>query len=581
MASQEAVPDSWDDNPSESASSLSTPLSQLNINAPMFMPGQNIFAQSFAPVGVPSSELEQSNNAAVQELSSTDVGSQPQDCPPNPTLEEIPPKDPINEAMETVDQADEPAATSVTDNGNWEGGDEETYMDEEEEDIDEMPIKIPKVPGQPKIRKEHLNVVFIGHVDAGKSTIGGHLLFLTGMVEKRTLEKYEREAKEKNRETWYLSWALDTNTEEREKGKTVEVGRAFFESEKKHYSVLDAPGHKSFVPNMICGASQADLAVLVISARRGEFETGFERGGQTREHAMLVKTAGVKFLVVLINKMDDPTVEWDESRFLECKEKLLPYLKKCGFNPKTDLYFMPCSGLSGAFLKYVPEESVCPWYSGPSLLDYLDSMPPISRALDAAVRLPVVDRYRDMGTIILGKIEAGVVATNQKFMMMPNRAIVKVMTIISDEEDSEDAMPGENVKLKISGIEEEDVSPGFVLCSMDDVCNTGRVFDAQIVVLEYKSIISSGYSCVMHIHSCVEEVTIKVLICLIDKKTGEKSQIRPRFIKPDQVAIARFEVHGGLICLETFKDFPQMGRFTLRDEGRTIAIGKVLKIVNQ
>lgn len=580
MASQEAVPDSWDDNPSDPASSLSTPLSHLNINAPTFMPGQNIFAQSFCPVGGPSSELEQSNNAAVQELSSTDVGSQAQGFPPKPTPEETPPKDPINEAMETVDQTDEPSATSEKDNGSWEGGDEEN-MDEEEEDIDEMPIKKPKIPGQPKVRKEHLNVVFIGHVDAGKSTIGGHLLHLTGMVDKRTLEKYEREAKEKNRETWYLSWALDTNSEEREKGKTVEVGRAFFETEKKHYSVLDAPGHKSFVPNMICGASQADIAILVISARRGEFETGFERGGQTREHAMLVKTAGVRFLVVLINKMDDPTVEWDESRFSECKEKLLPYLKKCGFNPKTDLFFMPCSGLSGAFLKYVPEASVCPWYSGPSLLDYLDAMPPVSRALDAAVRLPVVDRYRDMGTIILGKIESGVIATNQKFMMMPNRAIVKIMTIISDEEDSEDAMPGENVKLKISGIEEEDVSPGFVLCSPEDVCNTGRVFDAQIVVLEYKSIISSGYSCVMHIHSCVEEVTIKVLICLIDKKTGEKSQVRPRFIKPDQVAIARFEVHGGLICLETFKDFPQMGRFTLRDEGRTIAIGKVLKIINQ
>ena len=192
--------------------------------------------------------------------------------------------------------------------------------------------------------KEHVNVVFIGHVDAGKSTIGGQIMHLTGMVDKRTLEKYEREAKEKNRETWYLSWCMDTNLEglssknsskhniyhfpphfdnfseffisfaEREKGKTVEVGRGFFETEKKHFTILDAPGHKSFVPNMIGGASQADLAVLVISARKGEFETGFERGGQTREHAMLVKTAGVKHMVVLINKMDDPTVKWDKAR---------------------------------------------------------------------------------------------------------------------------------------------------------------------------------------------------------------------------------------------------------------------------
>ncbi|EJW73560.1 mutant elongation factor 1 alpha, partial [Wuchereria bancrofti] len=182
-------------------------------------------------------------------------------------------------------------------------------------------------------RKEHVNMVFIGHVDAGKSTIGGHLMYLTGMVDKRTLEKYEREAKDKGRESWlimwynfknkldlcfsnfrYLSWALDTNDEEREKGKTVECGRAFFETDKKHFTILDAPGHKSFVPNMISGATQADLAVLVISARKGEFETGFDRGGQTREHAMLVKTTGVKYLVVLVNKMDDPTVNWDEER---------------------------------------------------------------------------------------------------------------------------------------------------------------------------------------------------------------------------------------------------------------------------
>ncbi|CAG5133053.1 unnamed protein product, partial [Candidula unifasciata] len=501
---------------------------------------------------------------------------------PQPNTEEAPRVESHKETMETFDTEGSPVGNTEEGNGDiaddWE---EDEGMIEDEDEIDPEAIipKKPKKPGVPKVRKEHLNVVFIGHVDAGKSTIGGHLLYLTGMVDKRTLEKYEREAKEKNRESWYLSWALDTNLEEREKGKTVEVGRAYFESEKKHYSVLDAPGHKSFVPNMICGASQADLAILVISARRGEFETGFERGGQTREHAMLVKTAGVRHMVVLINKMDDPTVEWEEARFNECREKLLPYLKKCGFNPKTDLYFMPCSGLSGAFLTIVPEESLCPWYRGPSLLEYLDSLPPISRALEAAVRLPIADRYKDMGTIILGKIESGVVTANQKLVMMPNKAVVKVMNIVSDEEDSEDAMPGENVRLKISGVEEEDVSPGFVLCSPDNVCNTGRVFDAQIVILEYKSIITAGYSCVIHIHTCVEEVTLKALLCLVDKKTGDKTQLRPRFIKPDQAGIARLEVNDGIICLETFKDFPQMGRFTLRDENRTIAIGKVLKII--
>lgn len=183
--------------------------------------------------------------------------------------------------------------------------------------------------------KEHVNVIFLGHVDAGKSTLGGSILYATGMVDERTMEKYKRDAKEAGRETWYLSWALDLTKEERAKGKTVEVGKGFFETEKRRYTILDAPGHKTFVPNMIGGASQADVGVLVISARKGEYETGFEKGGQTREHAVLAKTQGVNKLVVAVNKMDDPTVEWSEERYKECTTKLAVFLKGVGYNPKT------------------------------------------------------------------------------------------------------------------------------------------------------------------------------------------------------------------------------------------------------
>ncbi|KAL8564018.1 Eukaryotic peptide chain release factor GTP-binding subunit ERF3A [Nucella lapillus] len=566
---EDSVPDTWDDTSGgtgDSAAQMNSAFAmKLNVNAPVFTPGQNVFAPAFVPSG--SSEMSDSGPKA----NNTDDSDSPQEEAESKREAE---PDEEKEPEESWDQGEEDEKPEE---------DREDREEEDEDEEDEEPIVVPKKKSSEsavKVRKDHINVVFIGHVDAGKSTIGGHLLYLTGMVDKRTLEKYEREAKEKNRETWYLSWALDTNSEEREKGKTVEVGRAYFETEKKHFTVLDAPGHKSFVPNMICGASQADLAILVISARRGEFETGFERGGQTREHAMLVKTAGVRHLVVLINKMDDPTVAWDEERYNECKEKLMPYLKKCGFNPKTDIYFMPCSGLTGAFLLSIPEEDICPWYRGPSLLEYLDYMPPMNRDKDAPVRTPVVDRYKDMGTIMLGKIESGVVFCNQKLTLMPNKTNVKVVSLITDEEESEDAYPGENVKIKVTGVEEEDVSPGFVLCSPENLCHTGRIFDAQIVILEHKSIICAGYSCMVHIHTCAEEVTIKTLICLIDKKTGDKTQIRPRFIKQDQVGVARLEVNGGMICLETFKDFPQMGRFTLRDEGKTIAIGKVLKLVD-
>ena len=192
--------------------------------------------------------------------------------------------------------------------------------------------------------------------------MGGNLLFLSGMVDKRTMEKYEREAKEAGRDSWYLSWALDSTPQERAKGKTVEVGRAYFETESRRYTILDAPGHKTFVPSMISGAAQADIAILVISARKGEFETGFERGGQTREHIMLVKTAGVSKVIVVINKMDEPTVEWSKARFDEIKDKITPFIRAAGFNIKTDVTFIPVSAYTGANLKDPLTKDVCSWW---------------------------------------------------------------------------------------------------------------------------------------------------------------------------------------------------------------------------
>uniref|UniRef100_A0A3B4BCT5 Tr-type G domain-containing protein n=1 Tax=Periophthalmus magnuspinnatus TaxID=409849 RepID=A0A3B4BCT5_9GOBI len=540
------APDSWeleeDAEAPAAAAELPAAFASLNVNAKPFVPNVNapVFVPSFlqtSTVDMPASEAPVENGGTEADM----------------TTEE-----------ETWEQKEEPGGGG---GGGGQGGaagkEDEEMMEEEEEEMP-VPKVAPPPPDAPK--KEHVNVVFIGHVG----------MYLTGMVDKRTLEKYEREAKEKNRETWYLSWALDTNQEERDKGKTVEVGRAYFETEKKHFTILDAPGHKSFVPNMIGGASQADLAVLVISARKGEFETGFEKGGQTREHAMLAKTAGVKHLIVLVNKMDDPTVNWSLERYEECKEKLVPFLKKVGFNPKKDIHFMPCSGLTGANLKDpVPD---CSWYTGLPFIPHLDSLPNFTRSSDGPVRLPIVDKYKDMGTVVLGKLESGCISKAQQLVMMPNRHTVEVLSLLSDDVETDDAAPGENLKLRLKGIEEEEILPGFILCSPDNLCHSGRTFDAQIVIIEHKSIICPGYNAVLHIHTCIEEVQIAALICLVDKKTGEKSKQRPRFVKQDQVCIARLRA-SGVICLETFKDFPQMGRFTLRDEGKTIAIGKVLKLV--
>lgn len=391
-------------------------------------------------------------------------------------------------------------------------------------------------------------------------------------------------------------------------GKTVEVGRACFETTKKRYTILDAPGHKSFVPNMISGASQADVGVLVISARKGEFETGFERGGQTREHAQLAKvslkwkttgyishasnnycylyymqTLGVTKLIVVINKMDDPSaVEeegmWSKTRYDEIEGKMVPFLRSCGYNPKKDLVFIPISGLKGENMKTRVDQAICPWYEGRTLFEVLDDIEPSNRNPHAPFRMPVIDKYKDMGTVVMGKCESGVVAKGDTLVMMPNKVKVKVTTIWQDEVEVNAARPGENLRLRLSGIEEDEVSPGFVLSDRFHVVPVVHQFEAQIAVLdllEHKPILTGGYTAILHLHSIVEECEVTKLVAVIDPKSKEKKKVK--FAKSGAICIARIAVEKG-ICVEQFNFIPQLGRFTLRDEGRTIAIGKVTKI---
>jgi peptide chain release factor subunit 3 len=388
----------------------------------------------------------------------------------------------------------------------------------EQEELDESIL-------QDMYGKEHVNIVFIGHVDAGKSTLGGNILFLTGMVDERTMEKYEKEARDAGRESWYLSWALDTNVEERAKGKTVEVGRARFETDKRRYTILDAPGHKSYVPNMISGAAQADVGVLVISARKGEFETGFDKGGQTREHAVLAKMQGINKLVVVINKMDDPTVAWAKERFDECTKRLGAFLKGNGFNPKTDLFFIPISAYKGSNLKDRVDKKVCPWWDGPSLLEYLDSMTSLERKIKAPLMMPVGGKFRvlshssgnifkltcqDMGTIIEGKIESGSVRKSSAALIMPNKSNIEILGVYTEaDEEMAVATSGDQVRLRIKGLEEEDISVGFVLCGPRSPVHVVRTFEAQVAIIELKNLLTAGYTCVMHVHTAVEEVTFE------------------------------------------------------------------------
>ncbi|KAK6507873.1 translation termination factor GTPase eRF3 [Arthrobotrys musiformis] len=429
--------------------------------------------------------------------------------------------------------------------------------------------------------KEHVNVIFIGHVDAGKSSLGGAILYATGMVDERTMDKFKKDAKDAGRESWYLSWALDLTKEERAKGKTVEVGRAFFETEKRKYSILDAPGHKTFVPSMIGGASQADVGILVISARKGEYETGFEKGGQTREHAVLAKTQGVNKLIVVVNKMDDPTVEWSKERFDECTVKLLQFLKGTGYNPKTDVTCMPVSALTGQGLKNRVDPKLCSWYKGPALLEFLDNMQGLERKVKAPFMMPVNGKYKDMGTMAEGKIESGVIQKGQTILMMPGKVQTEITAIYSEsDEELPHAICGDQVRLRLRGVEEEDILPGYVLSSTRSPVNCVSAFEAQIHIIDLKSILTAGFSCVMHVHAAIEEVKFEALLHALEKGTGRKSKKPPNFAKKGQGIIARLEtVSGSPFCIERFEDYAQMGRFTLRDQGQTIAIGKITKLI--
>eukprot|EP00978_Attheya_sp_CCMP212_P005248 scaffold11659_cov49-Attheya_sp.AAC.5 len=437
--------------------------------------------------------------------------------------------------------------------------------------------------------REHLNLVFIGHVDAGKSTLSGNILYITENVDKRTIERYEREAKELNRESWFLAFIMDTNEEERAKGKTVEVGRAQFETDVKRYTILDAPGHKNYVPNMIMGASQADVGVLVISARKGEFETGFDRGGQTREHAMLAKTLGVSYLIVVINKMDDPTVQWSKDRFDECVQKLRPFLKGCGYAIKKEVKFIPISGLKGPNVRDEVDPTECGWWkkcwtngdnntSQPSLISLLDSLVMKGRNPQAPVRIPILDRYTDRGTIAMGKVESGTIRPGTKVTIMPTRETYKVDAVWANEDPVAAARPGENVLVKLGGgCGIENILKGFVICT-EPACRAVSKLICQIALVdmpENTQIMTAGFQAMFHAHCAEEECTISKIFETTNNK-GIVSK-NPRFASVGNRVICMIDLPRTIPC-ETYDDYPFLGRFTLRTEGKTIAIGKITKL---
>ncbi|EGR30896.1 hypothetical protein IMG5_121420 [Ichthyophthirius multifiliis] len=421
-----------------------------------------------------------------------------------------------------------------------------------------------------------LNIVFIGHVDHGKSTLSGRILKNCGEVEEQEIRKYEQEAKENSRESWSLAYIMDTNEEERTKGITVECGKAHFQLPQRRFVLIDAPGHKNYVPNMITGACQADVAALVISARQGEFEAGFE-GGQTQEHAHLAKALGVQHVICIVSKMDE--VGWSRNRYVKIKEQMETFLRQdVGFQ---SIDWVPVNGLQNENIDVKVPEEKCQWFQGLTLFQTLNQCPVPARNCNGALRIPVLDKIKEQqGFFVLGKIESGTVKEDMCITVMPNKQQVQIQAIYNTKDQRVFyASAGENIKLKIKAGEDKDIERGFVFCNTDDLCFVTQCFIAEINILklpDHKPILSQGYSCVLHIHTSVIEVEIEQVEAVMNLDNKRLNKIS--FLKSGQIGVVKISLKNSHLCLEKFEKIQNLGRFTLRDEEKTIGFGKVMKI---
>jgi len=430
-----------------------------------------------------------------------------------------------------------------------------------------------------KAEKPHLNLVITGHVDHGKSTTIGHLFYLTGTIDERTAKSYEEEAKKMGKETFKFAWVLDKLKEERERGLTIDVAYLKFETTKYFFTVIDAPGHRDFVKNMVTGASQADAAVLFVSAKRGEFEAGIGPGGQTREHAFLAYTLGVNQLVVAINKMDDTSVNWSQERYEEIKNEISRMLKMVGYNVDK-IPFVPTSGWTGDNL-YKRSEKM-PWYKGPALFEALDVFEVPPKPIEKPLRLPVQDVYTitGVGTVPVGRVETGVLKEGDMMIFMPSNVQGEVKSIETHHVRIPRALPGDNIGFNIRGIAKQDIRRGDVGGHPDNPPTVAREFIGQIIVIYHPTAIAAGYSPVLHAHTGQVSCRFTELIAKLDPRTGQTIEEKPAFLKTGDGATVRFEPVAP-IAVEAYSDFPELGRFAVRDMGTTIAAGVVKEITKK
>lgn len=427
-------------------------------------------------------------------------------------------------------------------------------------------------------KRQHLSIIFCGHVDSGKSTISGHLLHDIGMIDERELEGLRKKACQTSGTGNCYSFIQDISEDEMKRGKTAEISSSYFETEKKRITILDAPGHKYFINEALSGIAQSDIAVLVISARTGEFETGFEKGGQTKEHALLISVCGVKNMICVINKMDD--ISWNKERYDEIVNKLIPFLKSLGYSEKNNnLVFMPISGLSGSGLtKRVDTD----WYKDNCLLECINNLEiQEKKTSEDILCIPLMGSYKDEFSkfYIYGKVESGKLEVGDKLQLLPTKKEVIVDGITIETKNIEKAYVGDNIHIRVKNVDEKDVSKGYVLttCLENQLLDGVKYFAAQIKVLEIENILSIGSKMVLHVHEACEEVSIHKIFGKIDPKTREVIETDPICLKSGDTALIRFELDKK-VTMAVQKEFDKMGRVILRMQGKTIAIGSVVKL---
>jgi len=428
--------------------------------------------------------------------------------------------------------------------------------------------------------KFHINIVVIGHVDSGKSTTTGHLIYKCGGIDKRTIERFEKEAQDMGKGSFKYAWVLDKLKAERERGITIDIALWKFETPKFMITIIDAPGHRDFIKNMITGTSQADCAILIIDSTTGGFEAGISKDGQTREHALLAYTLGVKQMIVGLNKFDDKTVEYKEERYEEIKKEVGAYIKKVGYNSEK-VHFVPISGWTGDNM--MEKSDKMPWYKGPCLLEALDTIEPPKRPTDKPLRLPLQDVYKigGIGTVPVGRVETGILKPGMVVRFSPTEKETEVKSVEMHHEALLEAAPGDNVGFNVKNLSVKDIRRGFVTSDTKrEPATETASFMAQVIILNHPGQISNGYAPVLDCHTAHIACKFAEIEQKIDRRSGKSIEDNPKFVKSGDACIVKL-IPSKPMCVESFTDYPPLGRFAVRDMRQTVAVGVVKSVTKK